>query len=187
MIVVGVRELTRDRNGQFDYTTNSEENSYVKDGALHIRPTLNDENLIMTNGAVLNLTAMGICTSNILSNCVSYTDLGNGTFMNPVKSARISSKKGASIKYGRIEVQAKMPAGKWLWPAIWMLPVEETYGPWPASGEIDIVESRGNDRKYLQGGNDIVTTTLHWGPDPANNAWWRTNAKRKVGCRDVGI
>ena len=37
-----------------------------------------------------------------------------------------------------------MPLGDWLWPAIWMLPAEHVYGQWPASGEIDIVESRGN-------------------------------------------
>ena len=35
-----------------------------------------------------------------------------------------------------------------LWPAIWMLPVNNTYGPWPMSGEIDLMESRGNGRDY---------------------------------------
>ena len=35
-----------------------------------------------------------------------------------------------------------------LWPAIWMLPVNNTYGPWPLSGEIDLMESRGNGRSY---------------------------------------
>jgi beta-glucanase (GH16 family) len=168
------------RNGQFDYTTNLEENSFVKDGALHIKPTLNDESLITTNGAVLNLTEMGICSSTVYSNCVTSTNTTNGTIINPVKSARINSKKGATITYGRIEVTAKMPAGLWLWPAIWMMPVNNTYGPWPASGEIDLVESRGNNRSYPQGGNDIISSTLHWGPDSANNAWWRTNVKRQA-------
>lgn len=100
--------------------------------------------------------------------------------MNPVKSGRIHTKKSASIKYGRVEVRAKLPEGKWLWPAIWMMPVEDTYGPWPRSGEIDIVESRGNNWQYPQGGNDIISSTLHWGPDPANDAWWRTNVKHKA-------
>ncbi|KAF8540093.1 concanavalin A-like lectin/glucanase domain-containing protein [Trichophaea hybrida] len=167
-------------NGQFEYTTNSEENSYVKDSALHIRPTLQDEKLITTDGAILNLTQMGICSSNLWYNCVSVTNTTNGTIINPVKSARISTKKSASIKYGRIEVTAKLPEGLWLWPAIWMMPVNETYGPWPASGEIDLMESRGNDASHPQGGNDIISSTLHWGPDAANNAWWRTNVKRKA-------
>ena len=29
-------------------------------------------------------------------------------------------------------------------PAIWMMPVREAYGNWPTSGEVDIVEARGN-------------------------------------------
>ncbi len=29
-----------------------------------------------------------------------------------------------------------------------MLPVNEVYGSWPLSGEIDIVESRGNGLQY---------------------------------------
>jgi len=139
-----------------------------------------NEALVTTNGAILNLTQMGICSSNIPFNCVSSTNTTNGTIINPVKSARVSTKKGASITYGRIEVVAKLPEGLWLWPAIWMMPVKETYGPWPASGEIDLIESRGNNASHPQGGNDIISSTLHWGPDPANNAWWRTNNKRKA-------
>ena len=167
-------------NGQFEYTTNSEENSFVRDGALHIRPTLQDEKLVTTNGAVLNLTEMGICSSPLLRDCVSVTNSTNGTIVNPVKSARISTRKGSWITYGRVEVEAKLPAGLWLWPAIWMLPVNNTYGDWPASGEMDIAESRGNDASYTEGGNDIISSTLHWGPDAANNAWWRTNVKHKA-------
>jgi beta-glucanase (GH16 family) len=52
--------------------------------------------------------------------------------------------KAFNFVYGKVEVKAKMPLGDWLWPAIWMLPAEHVYGQWPASGEIDIVESRGN-------------------------------------------
>lgn len=100
--------------------------------------------------------------------------------MPPTKSGRINTKKGASIKYGRVEVTAKLPKGDWLWPAIWMMPVEDTYGEWPASGEIDIMESRGNNYTYDQGGNNIISSALHWGPDPANDAWWKTNNKNKI-------
>ena len=59
-----------------------------------------------------------------------------------------------------------------------MMPVEDTYGPWPRSGEIDLAESRGNNYTYPQGGNNIVSSALHWGPDEANDAFWRTNVKR---------
>lgn len=47
-------------------------------------------------------------------------------------------------RYGRFEVRARAPEGKGLWAAVWMLPVEETYGPWPASGEIDLMETVGD-------------------------------------------
>jgi beta-glucanase (GH16 family) len=55
-----------------------------------------------------------------------------------------------------------------------MMPVSETYGAWPASGEIDIMESRGNNHTYSLGGNDKVSSALHWGPDPDNDAYLKT-------------
>ena len=51
----------------------------------------------------------------------------------------------------QVEVRAKLPRGDWLWPAIWMLPRWEAYGKWPSSGEIDIMESRGNPPSYAPG------------------------------------
>lgn len=147
---------------------------------LVIKPTLQDPKLIETNN-VLNLTQEGICTSDVWSNCVAVTNTTNGSIINPVKSARLNTKGGASIKYGRVEVEAKIPSGDWLWPAIWMMPVKDTYGPWPASGEIDIMESRGNNYTYrVQGGNNIVSSTLHWGPDTQNDQWWQNNVKREA-------
>jgi len=152
---------------------------FVQDGKLIIKPTLQDASLIESNN-VINLTADGTCTSDILTNCVTQTNLTDGTIVQPVKSGRINTKAGATIKYGRVEVVAKLPAGDWLWPAIWMMPVNNTYGAWPMSGEIDIAESRGNNHTYAQGGNNIISSALHWGPDPANDAWWRTNVKRSA-------
>jgi beta-glucanase (GH16 family) len=145
---------------------------------LVIKPTLQNEDLITKNN-VINLTEAGTCTSNMWFNCVATTNTTNGTIVNPVKSARINTKAGASIQYGRIEVTAKMPKGDWLWPAIWMLPVKNTYGEWPASGEIDILESRGNNYTYPQGGSNIMSSTLHWGPDPDDDEWWRNNNKEE--------
>lgn len=166
-------------NGQFEMTTNTDENAFIQDGMLHIKPTLQNESLINSNN-VVNLLKTGECTSDLWSNCVAVTNTTNGTIVNPVKSARVSSKKGAKIKFGRVEVVAKLPEGDWMWPAIWMLPVNDTYGVWPQSGEIDIMESRGNNYSYPQGGNDIVSSTIHWGPDSDNDGWWRTNVKRQA-------
>lgn len=69
-----------------------------------------------------------------------------------------------SFKYGKLEVEAKLPKGDWIWPAIWLLPEDQAYGVWPASGEIDIMESRGNDVSYPSGGVNCFGSTLHWGP-----------------------
>jgi beta-glucanase (GH16 family) len=58
-------------------------------------------------------------------------------------SARLVTKKKGDWKYGKIEVRAKLPKGKGIWPAIWMLPTNWEYGDWPKSGEIDIMEFVG--------------------------------------------
>ena len=58
-------------------------------------------------------------------------------------SARMVSKHKGDWKFGRIEVKAKLPHGKGIWPAIWMLPTQWKYGGWPKSGEIDIMEFVG--------------------------------------------
>lgn len=91
-------------NGVFEETTNTDENSFIKDGELWIKPTLQDEKLITSNN-VLNLTAKGICTSDVWSDCVAVTNTTNGTIVNPVKSARLNTKNGASIQYGTFRHQ----------------------------------------------------------------------------------
>ena len=48
-----------------------------------------------------------------------------------------------STTCGRIEFRAKVPWGKGLWPALWMLPTDDKYGGWAASGEIDLMEIVG--------------------------------------------
>ena len=167
------------RNGQFEQTTTTEENVYVENNKLIIKPTLQDPALIEKDGATIDLEGSA-CSSDLYKNCHAITNLTNGSIVNPVKSGRINTKAGARITYGRVEVTAVLPEGDWLWPAIWLLPTKETYGPWPKSGEIDIAESRGNNYTYAQGGNNIISSALHWGPNPANDGWWRTNVKRNA-------
>lgn len=81
-------------------TTNTDENVFVRDGELWIKPTLQDEKLITTN-SILDLAKQGICTSNVWSDCHAVTNVTNGTIINPVKSARINTQKGVSIQYGK--------------------------------------------------------------------------------------
>lgn len=60
-------------------------------------------------------------------------------------SARLRTSGKGDWLYGRVEVRAKLPDGRGMWPAIWMLPTDWAYGGWPASGEIDIMENVGYD------------------------------------------
>lgn len=69
-------------------------------------------------------------------------------------SARLRSKDKGDWLYGKVEVCAKLPRGRGLWPAIWMLPTDWEYGGWPASGEIDIMEQVGYEP-------DSIFCTIH--------------------------
>lgn len=75
--------------------------------------------------------------------------------------------------YGRIEMKAKLPAGKGVFPAFWMLGsdfsldgrINEKQGqPWPVCGEVDIMELVGKENDNTPGGNQTVHQTLHYGP-----------------------
>lgn len=69
-------------------------------------------------------------------------------------SARLTTKEKGDWLNGRIEVRAKVPGGRGIWPAIWMLPTDWEYGGWPESGEIDIMEHVGYEP-------DSIHTTVH--------------------------
>ena len=60
-------------------------------------------------------------------------------------SSRMLTKGKGDWLYGRFVVRAKLPKGRGTWPAIWMLSSDDSYGNWPASGEIDIMEHVGYD------------------------------------------
>ncbi len=76
-------------------------------------------------------------------------------------SARVKTRRrdGAPLfcqRYGRFEFRAKVPYGKGLWPALWLLPQDDAYGPWAASGEIDVMEIVGERPQEVLG-------SLHFG------------------------
>jgi beta-glucanase (GH16 family) len=60
-------------------------------------------------------------------------------------SAKLQTIGQGDWKYGKFEIRAKLPKGKGIWPAIWMLPTQSIYGSWPSSGEIDIMELVGHE------------------------------------------
>ena len=114
-------------NGEIQHYTDRIENTFVEDGNL---------NLVAKNE--------------------TFTDQG---VTKEYTSARLNSK--FAFTYGRVEVRAKLPTGVGTWPAIWLLGqnIQETGGywdnqgfgttPWPACGEIDIMEHWGDNQNYI--------------------------------------
>jgi len=137
------------RNGEFEMTTSSSNNSFVKDGRLYILPTLTSDVIGSSNvfnGYTFNLTdctynatqysayTSSMCTSmtpcvevgafseagGVTDNfdaeayyhaCSAVSNSTTGAIINPVQSARLTTRNSASIKFGKVEVVAKLPTG----------------------------------------------------------------------------
>ena len=84
---------------------------------------------------------------------------GSGGFT----SAKLTTKNKMTMRFGRIDVKAKMTKGQGLWPAIWMLGYNIDEISWPGCGEIDIAEVLGHETSTLY-------STLHY-----------TNSEKKHG------
>jgi hypothetical protein len=108
-------------NHQFDMCTDSDQNSYVKDGKLYITPTLTGDTIgndRLLDGPVFNLTG---CTNTILDNnnnsipnpdaCGIMPNRTEGTMIPPVMSARLTTRGKHNIAYGKVTVRAKLPRG----------------------------------------------------------------------------
>lgn len=66
-------------------------------------------------------------------------------------SARITTQGKREQRYGRFEARIKMPSGRGLWPAFWMLGANEDVVGWPQTGEIDVMEYRGQEPTVIHG------------------------------------
>lgn len=69
----------------------------------------------------------------------------------PYTSARIKTKGLFEQAYGRFEARIQVPSGAGIWPAFWMLGNNIDEVGWPQSGEIDIMEFRGQEPSVLHG------------------------------------
>ena len=74
-------------------------------------------------------------------------------------SGFVETKGKKAWTYGYIEARIKMPNNKSTWPGFWMSPNNSTYGSWPRSGEIDIIETKGSNLNY-------AAADAHWGISP---------------------
>lgn len=66
-------------------------------------------------------------------------------------SARLKTKGLFEQQYGRFEARIRLPYGQGIWPAFWMLGADIDSNPWPAAGEIDIMELRGQEPNVILG------------------------------------
>ena len=69
----------------------------------------------------------------------------------PFTSGRITTRGLFEQTYGRFEASIKMPWGPGIWPAFWLLGSNEEEVGWPQCGEIDIMESRGQQPHIVHG------------------------------------
>uniref|UniRef100_UPI0032177080 family 16 glycosylhydrolase n=1 Tax=uncultured Draconibacterium sp. TaxID=1573823 RepID=UPI0032177080 len=69
--------------------------------------------------------------------------VNDNTSVGSYTSTRLITKGKKEFAYGKMEIRAKLPSGKGIWPAIWMLGADIGSVGWPACGEIDIMEYVG--------------------------------------------
>ena len=90
-------------------------------------------------------------------------------------SARLITRYKGDWLYGRIEVRAKLPGGRGIWPAIWMLPSDWGYGDGPPPAEIDIMEHVG----FMP---DSVFASAHAGSNGLPAGIHKTKGLAVPGC-----
>jgi beta-glucanase (GH16 family) len=78
-------------------------------------------------------------------------------------SGRMTTQNKKFFKFGRIDIRAKLPVGKGMWPALWMLGTNISTVGWPACGEIDNMELIGTTPSTVYG-------TMHWNDAAGSHA-----------------
>ena len=89
-------------------------------------------------------------------------------------SGKITTRGLHAWTYGRFSARMRLPEGQGTWPAFWMMPESGVYGPWPLSGEIDIMEAvnLGTPCEGCADGTEQRTSgALHFGDVMPNNTY----------------
>ena len=91
----------------------------------------------------------------------------------PFTSGKVRTRGLVSWQYGKVEFRAKPPKGQGTWPAVWMMPADDYYGPWPLSGEVDILEgvNLGATCTECKGnvGENRMLSAVHFGDKAPKN------------------
>lgn len=76
---------------------------------------------------------------------------GEDNITRDYSSARLKTNASFSQAYGKFEARLKMPKGKGIWPAFWMMGDNIAKVGWPNCGELDIMEFLGHETQKLHG------------------------------------
>jgi beta-glucanase (GH16 family) len=125
------KQLIWEENFDGDELNSTIWNYELGDGCPDICGWGNNEKQLYTNAN--HSVANGILTIEIKKEKEQYS------------STRITTAKKKEFQYGRIEARAKLPIGKGIWPAFWMLGSNIKQVGWPKCGEIDILEYVGRE------------------------------------------
>jgi beta-glucanase (GH16 family) len=103
------------------------------------------------NNELQNYTANDLDNAKVENGKLIVTAIKEVSGTRQNSSAGWVTKGKKEMKYGRLEIKAKVPAGLGSWPALWMLASQTTYGTtyWPDQGEIDIMEHVGFDPSII--------------------------------------
>lgn len=99
-------------------------------------------------------------------------------------SARIITKQKFDQQYGRFEARMRLPYGKGMWPAFWMLGADIDANAWPSAGEIDIMEYRGQEPTIVHGS---VHGPGYSGGEAITKSYQLTNDRFDTGFHVFGI
>jgi beta-glucanase (GH16 family) len=90
-----------------------------------------------------------------------------GAYSTPYTGGMVGTRGKFSQTYGRFEVRAKFPTATvaGLHGGFWAMPASNTYGVWPASGELDIAEWWSNAPTH-------ALPTLHYAGDSLDDTGW---------------
>lgn len=76
---------------------------------------------------------------------------GGSTKTSHFSSTRMVTRGKQAWKYGKFEARMKLPRGRGMWPAFWLIPTTNAYGGWPNSGEIDVMENYAVEPTVMHG------------------------------------
>ncbi|EDW29568.1 GL22887 [Drosophila persimilis] len=149
----------------------------VQNGNLVIEPILWSSyrpDLSISNSR-LDLSERCTGTQNRQKECMLHTSgSGPSAIMPPIVAPRVSTKESFAIKYGRIEIRAKVPKGDWLVPLLLLEPLTEWYGQTGyESGQLRVAMARGNSKLRMPHGKLVDGRSLYAGPVLSTDALQR--------------